>query len=174
MVQPVEIPTAAIGACLNCRQLFLVTPGTPNCLTCGQPPTLLLPFPTAHPEPVEAPEEELPPAGASPEREREETVNSEEPALATSWGYLLDADVTEEEAREAFHLAGADPETAATAVGRLAAVRELIAQLAQPQEAPPSAPAELVSPLAQPAHVAPGAGSPPPQEELDRTNPGSP
>lgn len=64
MAQPVATTDVAIGACLSCRSLFLVTYDTPNCLLCGRLPAFTLPFATAHPEPVEGPEtvlEGLPP-----------------------------------------------------------------------------------------------------------------
>lgn len=67
MTQPGYAPAAAIGACLNCRQLFLITPDTPNCYLCGRAPAFTLPFavaaPSAHPEPVEGP---APPPPAAP------------------------------------------------------------------------------------------------------------
>jgi hypothetical protein len=184
MTQPVEILAPAIGACLNCRSLFLVTFDTPNCLTCGRPPELTLSFAPAHPEPVEAPgslmtdteyldkvvgleplpakEEQPAPAELTDEEgvmppplTAPEEVLTQEPApLAQDstvvaiealpimiYGFLEgDVVVDAEKLKGEFEGAGADPETAATAVGRLVAVRDLIAQLAQSQEPAPVAP----------------------------------
>ena len=66
MTTPSAPSTVAIGACLSCRSLFLITPATERCLTCGGAPTHVLPFGLATPvdmtlEPV-APE----PAPESP------------------------------------------------------------------------------------------------------------
>ncbi len=48
-------PAASIGACLTCRQVVLVTPDSPNCLLCGRPPALTLPFSVAQPTVQEVP-----------------------------------------------------------------------------------------------------------------------
>jgi hypothetical protein len=88
--------------------------------------------------------------------------------------YLAGSLITTDEVGDWFVGVGADPEAAATAVGRLAAVRELIAQLTLLNEEPSSALEEPVSPLAQAVHAAPSADAPPPQEAADRTNPDSP
>lgn len=59
MVESIVPSQVAIGACLHCRQLFLITPDTPTCYLCGRTPAYSLPFPagvsSAHPEPVEGP-----------------------------------------------------------------------------------------------------------------------
>lgn len=66
MVTPAATAQYAIGACLNCRNLFLVTPANPECILCGRPPTLTLPFSNretlSEVEPVLAPEPEALPA----------------------------------------------------------------------------------------------------------------
>jgi hypothetical protein len=57
LVEPIIPPQVRIGACLRCRQLFLVTYDSPSCYLCGDPPAYTLPFtaaaPSAQPEPVE-------------------------------------------------------------------------------------------------------------------------
>jgi len=140
MVQPADILAPAIGGCLNCGQLFLVTPGTSNCILCGRPPDLTLPFAAARPEPVEEPEEEavvLEEPAVPPQDEEAEEGSDLINAIAE---YLEGGEPTPEWVLAALLELGADPEAAATAVGRLVAVRELIAQLAQPQEPAPVAP----------------------------------
>lgn len=65
MVEPIVSSQVAIGACLNCRQLFLITPDTETCYLCGRLPAYTLRFPLAsQPEPVVPGTypEELPPA----------------------------------------------------------------------------------------------------------------
>lgn len=49
MVTPSASIDVAIGACLSCRSLFLITPSTERCLTCGGPPSHILPFGLATP-----------------------------------------------------------------------------------------------------------------------------
>lgn len=70
MAAPAVATQYAIGACLNCRNLFLVTPANPECLLCGRPATLTLPFPGPEsPFAVETPsaaEPEAPPAPLTP------------------------------------------------------------------------------------------------------------
>jgi len=44
MVNDVAPTVPAIGACLRCNQLFLVTDTVTNCLVCGHPPDVTLPF----------------------------------------------------------------------------------------------------------------------------------
>jgi hypothetical protein len=59
LVESAVASQVAIGACLNCRQLFLITPDTPTCYLCGRPPAYGLAFAavvsSAHPGPVEGP-----------------------------------------------------------------------------------------------------------------------
>jgi hypothetical protein len=68
LVESIVPPQVRIGACLKCRQLFLVTYDSPNCYLCGDPPAYTLPFtaaaPSAQPEPVEGPT--TPPPAAPP------------------------------------------------------------------------------------------------------------
>jgi hypothetical protein len=52
----------AIGACLPCNQLFLVTTEVTRCLLCGAMPGLLLPFAMPRAVLFPAPEEPPPPA----------------------------------------------------------------------------------------------------------------
>ena len=167
-----ELP--AIGACLECRQLFLVTPDSANCLLCGRRPDLTLPFApvqqvaaTPEPEPVFAPEEPAPPLDLG-------EIEPLDVLLEGISAYLEGAGITGDDVATWFLRMGADPEAAATAVGRLVAVRALITQLAQPQEPQPSAPEELVSPLAAAAAAASSPESPPAPPEQDRTTVPSP
>jgi hypothetical protein len=44
LVESIVPSQTGIGACLNCRQLFLITPDTPNCYLCGRPPAYTLWF----------------------------------------------------------------------------------------------------------------------------------
>ena len=65
MGESIVASQVAIGACLNCRQLFLITPDTETCYLCGRLPAYTLRFPLAsQPEPVVPGPypEELPPA----------------------------------------------------------------------------------------------------------------
>jgi hypothetical protein len=174
MTQPVDVLAPAIGACLNCRSLFLVTFDTPRCILCGSVPTYTLAFSpaeqvaaTPEPEPVFVPE----PPAARLELGEEEPLDVLLDGIAS---YLGDQGITQDDVATWLMRMGADPEAAATAVGRLAAVRDLIAQLAQPQESQLIAAEELVSPLAAAAAAAPSSESPPPQEEEDRPIAGSP
>lgn len=67
MIEPIVTSQVAIGACLNCRQLFLITPDLETCYLCGRPPAYRLAFPLAPshaPVGLETPLEELPPAGS--------------------------------------------------------------------------------------------------------------
>jgi hypothetical protein len=68
MVNPSTPSAPAIGGCLRCHQLFLITDGSAACLICGRAPDLSLPFgrvvcteADAELEPIE-PAEELPAA----------------------------------------------------------------------------------------------------------------
>ena len=45
MVNDVTPSVPAIGACLRCNNLFLITATSPTCLLCGAPPAVALPFP---------------------------------------------------------------------------------------------------------------------------------
>lgn len=174
MNQPVDPLAPAIGACLDCRQLFLVTPGSANCLTCGQPPGLILPFVTTRPEPVEAPVEQSVPAEEPALEYIPSTMDARDILLTNISTFLAGAAFTADDIVLDFIDMGADPEAAATAVGRLAAVRELITKL---ESAPRVTSAVLEEPApayAEPALVAPDAGAPPAQEDADRTNPDSP
>jgi len=56
----------AVGACLQCNQLFLVTTPDTRCLTCGGMPSALLPMLPFLRAPLAAPEEPSLPAGMSP------------------------------------------------------------------------------------------------------------
>lgn len=196
MTQPVDVLAPAIGACLSCRSLFLVTFDTPNCILCGNPPTYTLSFAPAHPEPVEGPpieeqpaeestDEEgiMPPPSTAPEEPpaaesvplaQEEEAFSTVDLVTDIADYLVGEPVELEELNGHFQELGAHPEAAATAVGRLVAVRELIMQLTQPQEPQPDASPELLSALAQAPYAHPSVGSPPPSGEQDRTTVPSP
>ena len=189
-----ELP--AIGACLNCRSLFLVTLDTPNCILCGRLPTYTLPFAPARGGPVEPREEQPTPAEdledeegimappsttpeESPEEEIPEALVFDEPLdtgdlIAMISMFLVGVPEGGDGLCALLIQSGADPEAAATAVGRLVAVRELITQLAQRQDPQPSAPDELVSPLAAAAAAAPSPESPPAPPEQDRTTVPSP
>jgi hypothetical protein len=67
MTTPSAPSTVAIGACLSCRSLFLITPDTDRCLLCGRAPSHMLPFGLATPvdmipEPVASEPTPEPPA----------------------------------------------------------------------------------------------------------------
>jgi len=47
LVESIVASQVAIGACLNCRQLFLITLDTPNCYLCGRAPAYTIGFPPA-------------------------------------------------------------------------------------------------------------------------------
>lgn len=143
MTQPVDILAPAIGACLNCRSLFLVTFDTPNCILCGNPPAFTLPFAPARGEPVEPREEQPAPAEEAPEPIPTGIVGSELILLEVISTFLDGGDIDQHYLSICFQDVGAHPEAAATAVGRLQAVRDLIRDLKEPPEAPaevPSAP----------------------------------
>jgi len=167
-----ELP--AIGACLECRSLFLVTLDTPNCILCGRLPTYTLPFAPARGGPVEPREEQPTPAEEGAHPLDKDKIQPFEVLLEGIDSYLSGISLTEDDLAGWFMRMGADPEAAATAVGRLVAVRELITQLRRaPEPAPTEAP-ELLSALAQAPYAHPSVGSPSPQEEGDRTTVPSP
>jgi len=56
----------AIGACFDCRQVFLVSDSFTRCLLCGRPPGALLPFALSVGAPLAAPEEPPPPVDVPP------------------------------------------------------------------------------------------------------------
>lgn len=167
MTQPADILAPAIGACFPCRQLFLVTPETPNCILCGQPPAYTLPFSHA-PRPlitreealahleaighsreaaegILGPEEPAPAAQEAAEEEEEEEAGDLAVLLTGLEGYFADAGITDDDIATWLMRMGAQREAAATAVGRLTAVRELIRTLRAAEEpalvasAPPEA-----------------------------------
>lgn len=143
----------AIVACETCDQLFLESPRRASCPGCGGPaglrffqfvgdadglhlkdgvlPTPSVGAPLAAPLPVAA-EPEPAPAGpplATPEEEEAATPG-------VSFGHLAGAFIDGAGAwtgnlQDALVLCGVDPEAAATAVGRLTAVRDLIASLSE-------------------------------------------
>jgi len=47
LAEPIVTSQVAIGACLNCRQLFLITPDTETCYLCGRLPAYTIGFPPA-------------------------------------------------------------------------------------------------------------------------------
>lgn len=164
MTQPADVFAPAIGACLPCRQLFLVTPETPNCILCGQPPAYTQPFanagplvtPASHPEPAEpipssAPLEEPSPAvEESPPAAGEELTEGLAPAgskpiLALLRGiqdFIGGIFEDPEQLRELFVQASAEAEEASNAIGRLVAVRDLVDALWERFESPPAEPME--------------------------------
>ena len=156
-------PTApVIGACLNCRSLFLVLPETPNCLLCGRPPTytlILTPVPLkpaeeAPDEPVEyhpstAPPEELPPAvgeqspAAGEEAPGNLMLNVPTPILALFRGITEFMEGAVEDSKPVYLLfrdAGATPSEALNAGSQLRSVRDLTAALWERGHAEPTAP----------------------------------
>lgn len=146
-----EIIDLAIVSCEGCDQLFLVSPRRENCPTCGGPAgltffefvgdqsgvhlkngVLTTPQAPAHPEPVEG----LAPAPAAPaavEGERSsagrEAQTDDSTLIAEIVSEFIVGAVDEEDVRAVFMDLGADPEAAATAVGRLSAVRDLLSEL---------------------------------------------
>lgn len=153
MTQPAEPETIelAICSCDACDQLFLVSPRRGTCPTCGGGPGLtffefvgnsagltlkgapeLLPVPPS--EPPAEPEVEVPPPPVEPApAPQEPAAVAEEPSQGTAlmhsaWAYLMGRLSTVDLETE-FRSAGAEPEAATTAVGRLFAVRELLEQI---------------------------------------------
>lgn len=173
MTQPVDILAPAIGACLNCRSLFLVTFDTPNCILCGNPPTYTLPLTSAYPEPVEEPEQQPAPAEEPAPPAQDEVAGDVSELCSHIADYLVGEPVGPDELNDHFQSMGVDPEVAATAVGRLQAVRELLQALESAGEPAPVAPDEPLSPLAQSVQADPSVSSPPAQGEQDRTNSGA-
>jgi len=172
MSQPAVTPEVAVGACLTCRAVFLVTPATPNCLLCGGPPAYILPFSAPLPEPAQ--EEILSPLAAA---EPEEVLPEEEGQLIYDLHlaierYLLEGLPEEQFVHLAFLSAGAEVEQATVAVGRLSAVRDLITQLRSAREPAPPAPSPPPAPPEEPQSEPLPAAPPPPEQEEDRTNPG--
>lgn len=162
MTQPTDILAPSIGACLNCRSLFLVLPETPNCILCGQPPAYVLPFPDVPPglaepapgEPVEPAlpavplEEPSPAVEESPPAAGEELAEDSEPpgskpvlALIRGIQDFLGG-IFEDPAllRDIFLAAGAEDEESRNAIGRLVAVRDLVDALWGRFESPPAEP----------------------------------
>jgi len=92
------------------------------------------------PAPAAAPPEE-PPAEEEEEEGEEEEIDTLEALLEGIKGYLEGTVEFPEYVKGRFLEAGAEPEAAATAVGRLYAVRELLQSLEPPREAVPVAPA---------------------------------
>lgn len=164
MTQPANAFAPAIGACLPCRQIFLVTPETPNCVLCGQPPAYTLAFPAVPPgfvepapdEPVEPIPAAVPSTEASPAADEQASAAGEElteglapagsePILALFRGvqdFLGGIVEYPEQLRALFLEAHAEAEEAANAVGRLVAVRDLVDSLWERFETPPAGPTQ--------------------------------
>lgn len=172
MTQPTDILAPAIGACLNCRSLFLVTIETPACILCGQPPAYTLPFPAVPPgfveptpdEPTEPaipstssdeppPAVEVPPPAAGEELAEGLAPAGSKPILALFRGihdFLGGIVEYPEQLRALFLEAHAEDEESRNAIGRLVAVRDLVDSLwerfqpepTEPMEPPPDAPAD--------------------------------
>lgn len=150
MTQPTAAPEVYIGACLACNAVILVTPVNPICRLCGRPPAHTLPFDdderlaaAVEPAPTEPTPEPAPPAS-------EEPLSDHDIFIGLILDYLDSGPTNEAIVRESFEAAGADPEAAATAVGRLRAVRDLIRQLQPDTEIPvvPPTPSEPASAVA--------------------------
>ncbi len=141
----------SIVACTGCDQLFLLSPRRQACPTCGSPAAVTLFEFEAGPSGVQLKGSILDVqdgAGPPEERESAETASSDSALSASSEAlgepiskgtpltlesmagfYLMDEGVTEHELRDAFLAAGAEPEPAIVAVGRLAAVHEFLQDL---------------------------------------------
>jgi len=141
-----------IVSCQTCDALFIESERRQTCPSCGGPP--VGPYfqfvldgaglhlkdgaaPAAAPAPPAeelAPEPEAPAAEASAaeaEAPAEEELEDMDVLLEAVKGYLGGADALEVDVREWLEVQlGAEPEAAATAVGRLAAVRDLLRELA--------------------------------------------
>lgn len=196
MVESTGSPEVAIGGCRNCRQLFLITPDSQNCLLCGQAPTYVLPFPLGraiaeahgleiHEAPLPPTDEEgiMPPPSTAPEELPEEedveplptdTIGRELILLEVISTFLDGGDIDQHYLSICFQDVGVDPETAATAVGRLQAVRDLIRDV---RDQGRKASVTVTGP--PPAGEEPEEGLPPPltseaAEEGDRTTVPSP
>jgi len=101
---------------------------------------VILPEAEEEPEPAAAPLEE-PPAEEAPGSILQEELEALEPLLEEIWQYLADSDLSGDFVATRLQSMGAEPEAASVAIGRLAAVRELVQSLAPPREAAPVAPA---------------------------------
>jgi len=155
--------TVQIGVCSVCHALFMLSGDRLTSPCHGADPLVVLATLTLGsngqvtgewgmaPTPkYEEAEEEPAPAPAPPDEppadeEEEEQEGSAETPLDVARSIValyvgLDLN-NADEAREALQAAGAEPEAAATAVGRLYAVRELLQSLEPPREAVPVAPA---------------------------------
>ena len=145
-----------IGVCSTCRLLFLVSEDRQTSPCCGADPLVALATltlgpgaevtgawglglegapaeETEEPAPAAAPLEE-PPAEEGEEGAPAEEVDNMGVLLEGITGYLSDAGVTGDDVHTWLMRMGADPERAATAVGRLEAVREELRRLAPAPE----------------------------------------
>jgi hypothetical protein len=173
-----EIVELAIASCQTCDQLFLISPRRETCPGCGGPPGLvffefvgdragvhlkdgtlaaLAPVPAA----VVAVSSPVEPVEAAPV-ERTPGVEGEAPGsvdilLEGIRGFLGGASELGPDIKQWLVVRlGADPEEAATAIGRLVAVRDLIAGLT-----PPPSDADLVQEPPEPAQAPEGPQSEP-------------
>jgi len=152
-----------IAVCSVCHALFMLSGDRETSPCCGADPLAVLAtltlgsdahvtgewgmgadvLPTAaeeEPAPAPAPPEE-PPAEEEVVEAPEEEVDNVEVFLEGVKGYLSGAGVTGDDLHTWLARMGAEPEAAATAVGRLEAVRELLESLEPPREAASVAPA---------------------------------
>jgi hypothetical protein len=158
----VETMELRIVACEGCDQLFLVSPRRGTCPTCGGGPGVefftfdagpegvqlrggLAVEASAPPPPEPASPNGIPSADLAPVDQDAGDVDPQllrlEELLPKVLIYLDGApDLEPNELRECLLGMGADPEAATTAVGRLEAVRNLLAELTRPAEAETAAP----------------------------------
>lgn len=159
-VGPVEVE---IATCSVCDALFLMSGRRETSPCHGSDPGVILAMLTIFPDgkviggwgviPAtpdsfveEQPAPVVPEEPPAPEEEEKEQEESEE---VTPWvrlrlaasGFLVLANASSRELRDAFLAAGAEPEIAATSVGRLEAVRDELRRLMVPEDRPPVAPA---------------------------------
>jgi len=155
--------TVQIGVCSVCHALFLISPERetspchgadplavlatvfigPDGVVTGEwgfvPPGLERDI-TEEPALAPAPPQE-PPAAEEEEAEEKDLTDDYEVLLSGIGGYLADGGLTDDDVAGWLERMGAEPEAAATAVGRLSAVRELLQELQLAREPTPVAPA---------------------------------
>jgi hypothetical protein len=194
---PIEV---ALATCSSCDNVFLMSGRRETSPCCGADLGVVLATLTIQPDgeisafwgfrkpetavdveggpapPAEEPPS--PPAGNGEEDEEEEEVTEQESVLVACSSYLHDAGVTELELRTAFIDAGAEREAAASAVGRLNAVRNLLRALREASGPWASTLAERLgagSPEPEPPRgPAPVAPAPSEDEKTPATSPETP
>ncbi len=167
-VPAVETMELRIVACTGCDQLFLVSPRRENCPTCGSGDVVEfftfdagpegvqlrggLAVEALAPRPPESASSNGIPSGDLATVDRVPAADEEPVAtFAASVALFLEGEradlpVELDELREQLLALGADPEAATTAVGRLEAVRNLLAELTRAAEPETVSPAPAGEP----------------------------